>query len=40
MHPTAPIRVLIADYGQGYLFARPETASRVGELLGRDLRWR
>jgi diguanylate cyclase (GGDEF)-like protein/PAS domain S-box-containing protein len=27
------------DYAQGYLFARPETASRVGELLGHDPRW-
>jgi EAL domain-containing protein (putative c-di-GMP-specific phosphodiesterase class I) len=27
------------DYAQGYLFARPETASRVGELLGHDRRW-
>jgi diguanylate cyclase (GGDEF)-like protein/PAS domain S-box-containing protein len=27
------------DYAQGYLFARPETAGRVGELLGQDRRW-
>jgi diguanylate cyclase (GGDEF)-like protein/PAS domain S-box-containing protein len=27
------------DYAQGHLFARPETASRVGELLGHDRRW-
>jgi EAL domain-containing protein (putative c-di-GMP-specific phosphodiesterase class I) len=27
------------DYAQGYLFARPGTASRVGELLGHDPRW-
>jgi EAL domain-containing protein (putative c-di-GMP-specific phosphodiesterase class I) len=27
------------EYAQGYLFARPETASRVGELLGHDRRW-
>jgi diguanylate cyclase (GGDEF)-like protein len=27
------------DYAQGHLFARPDTASRVGELLGHDRRW-
>jgi EAL domain-containing protein (putative c-di-GMP-specific phosphodiesterase class I) len=27
------------DDAQGHLFARPETASRVGELLGHDRRW-
>jgi diguanylate cyclase len=27
------------DYAQGHLFARRETASRVGELLGHDRRW-
>jgi diguanylate cyclase (GGDEF)-like protein/PAS domain S-box-containing protein len=27
------------DYAQGYLFARPETAGRVGELLGQDRHW-
>jgi EAL domain-containing protein (putative c-di-GMP-specific phosphodiesterase class I) len=27
------------DDAQGYLFARPETASRVGELLCHDRRW-
>jgi EAL domain-containing protein (putative c-di-GMP-specific phosphodiesterase class I) len=31
--------VLGYDYAQGYLFARPETAGRVGELLGQDPRW-
>jgi diguanylate cyclase (GGDEF)-like protein/PAS domain S-box-containing protein len=27
------------DYAQGHLFARPDTASRIGELLGHDRRW-
>ncbi len=35
----AKLDQLGCDYAQGYLFARPETASRVGELLGHDRRW-
>jgi EAL domain len=35
----AKLDELGCDYAQGYLFARPETASRVGELLGHDHRW-
>jgi len=35
----AKLDQLGCDYAQGYLFARPETASRVGEPLGRDRRW-
>jgi diguanylate cyclase (GGDEF)-like protein/PAS domain S-box-containing protein len=35
----AKLDELGCDYAQGYLFARPETASRVGELLGHDRRW-
>jgi predicted signal transduction protein with EAL and GGDEF domain len=36
----AKLDQLGCDDAQGYLFARPETASRVGELLGHALRWR
>jgi diguanylate cyclase (GGDEF)-like protein/PAS domain S-box-containing protein len=35
----AKLDQLGCDYAQGYLFARPETAGRVGELLGQDRRW-
>jgi EAL domain-containing protein (putative c-di-GMP-specific phosphodiesterase class I) len=35
----AKLDQLGCDYAQGYLFARPGTASRVGELLGHDPRW-
>jgi diguanylate cyclase (GGDEF)-like protein/PAS domain S-box-containing protein len=35
----AKLDELGCDYAQGYLFARPETAGRVGELLGQDPRW-
>ena len=35
----AKLDQLGCDYAQGYLFAHPETASRVGELLGHDRRW-
>jgi diguanylate cyclase (GGDEF)-like protein len=35
----AKLDELGCDYAQGYLFARPETAGRVGELLGQDRRW-
>jgi EAL domain-containing protein (putative c-di-GMP-specific phosphodiesterase class I) len=35
---VARLDQLGCDYAQGYLFARPETASRVGELLGHDRR--
>jgi hypothetical protein len=35
----AKLDQLGCDYAQGHLFARPETASRVGELLGHDRRW-
>ena len=35
----AKLDQLGCDYAQGYLFARPDTASRVGELLGHDRRW-
>ena len=35
----ARLDALGCDAAQGYLFARPETASRVGELLGQDRRW-
>ena len=35
----AKLDQLGCDYAQGYLFARPETASRVGELLGHDRGW-
>jgi EAL domain-containing protein (putative c-di-GMP-specific phosphodiesterase class I) len=35
----AKLDQLGCDYAQGYLFARPETASRVGKLLGHDRRW-
>jgi EAL domain-containing protein (putative c-di-GMP-specific phosphodiesterase class I) len=35
----AKLDQLGCDYAQGYLFARPRTASRVGELLGHDPRW-
>jgi predicted signal transduction protein with EAL and GGDEF domain len=34
----AKLDELGCDYAQGYLFARPETAGRVGELLGQDPR--
>jgi len=43
MPPTpgqlARLDQLGCDHAQGYLFARSETASRVGELLGHDRRW-
>jgi EAL domain-containing protein (putative c-di-GMP-specific phosphodiesterase class I) len=35
----AKLDQLGCDYAQGYLFARPETGGRVGELLGQDPRW-
>jgi diguanylate cyclase (GGDEF)-like protein/PAS domain S-box-containing protein len=35
----ATLDQLGCDYAQGHLFARPETPSRVGELLGHDRRW-
>ena len=35
----AKLDQLGCGYAQGYLFARPETASRVGVLLGHDRRW-
>jgi diguanylate cyclase (GGDEF)-like protein/PAS domain S-box-containing protein len=35
----AKLDQLGCDYAQGYLFARPETAGRVGELLGQDRHW-
>ena len=35
----AKLDQLGCDYAQGYLFAHPETAARVGELLGHDRRW-
>jgi EAL domain-containing protein (putative c-di-GMP-specific phosphodiesterase class I) len=35
----AKLDELGCDYAQGHLFARPDTASRVGELLGHDRRW-
>jgi EAL domain-containing protein (putative c-di-GMP-specific phosphodiesterase class I) len=35
----AKLDQLGCDYAQGHLFARPEIASRVGELLGHDRRW-
>jgi EAL domain-containing protein (putative c-di-GMP-specific phosphodiesterase class I) len=35
----AQLAKLGCDYAQGHLFARPDTASRTGELLGHDRRW-
>ena len=35
----ARLDALGCDYAQGYLFARPETGGRVGELLGQDRLW-